>query len=155
MKIIDTMKKNWSDNKQREAEAKRLRDIERSKKDLKLSSDDIKEIIKLIGEQNPAWGQLDPDLLELFFKLALKQCKPKEEDFDLSKKEELRQKLADLFSGSNEKVTFNIGGQTFRPNLITPTEIKQLNDAYMKGKGSGSGFKRGLKALFKKKTKNM
>lgn len=155
MKIIDTMKKNWSDNKQREQEAKRLKDIERSKKDLVLTHEDIQEIIKLIGEQNPAWAQLDPDLLELFFKLAIKQCKPKEEDFDLTKKDEMRQKLADLFNGSNDKVNFNIGGQTFKPNMITANEIKQLNDAYTKGKNMGSGFKRGLKSLFKKQTKNL
>jgi FixJ family two-component response regulator len=64
----------------------------------------------------------------LFFKLAIKQAKPKEEDFDLSNKELMRQKLADLFNGSNDKINFNIGGQTFRPNTITPNEIKQLRE---------------------------
>lgn len=155
MKIFNTMKKNWSDAKQKEIEIKRLKSIEKTKKDLILTHEDIQEIIKLIGEQNPAWAQLDPDLLELFFNLAIKQCKPKEEDFDLTKKDEMRQKLAGLFNGSNDKVNFNIGGEIFRPNMITANEIKQLNDAYMKGKNMGSGFKKGLKSLFKKQTKNL
>lgn len=155
MKIITTMKKNWTANKEREAEAKRIADIERAKKDLKLSDEDTKEIVKLIGEQNPAWGQLDPDLLGLFLSLAVKQFKPKEEDFNLDKKEEMRQKIADIFNGSSDKVNFTVGGQTFRPNLITPNEIKQLNDAYTRGKGLGSGFKNALKSAFKKQTKNI
>ena len=155
MKVINTLKKNWKEGTEREAEAKRLKDIEKSKKDLKLTDDDIKEIVKLIGEQNPAWAQLDPDLMELFFKLAMKQYKPKEEDFNLNDKEALRQKIADVFNGSTDKVNFNIAGQTFAPNKITPNEIKQLNDAYAKGKGMGSGFKKGLKSLFKKQTKHL
>jgi len=155
MKVIDTMRKNWSAAKEREAETKRLKAIERSKKDLKLSDEDVREIIKLIGEQNPSWAQLDPDLLGLFLSLAIKQYKPKEEDFNLDKKEEMRQQIADIFNGSSNKVSFNVGGQTFRPNLITPNEIKQLNDAYTRGKGMGSGFKNALKSAFKKKTKNI
>lgn len=155
MKVISTLKKNWEEGKQREEEAKRLKEIQKSKKDLKLTDDDIKEIIKLIGEQNPAWAELDPDLMELFFKLGMKQYKPKEEDFDLSDKAALRQKIADIFNNSTDKISFNIAGETFSPNKITPNEIKQLNDAYKKGKGMGSGFKKGLKALFKKQTKHL
>lgn len=155
MKIINNMKKNWEENKVREDEEKRLKAIEKSKKDLKLDSDDVQEIIKLIGEQNPAWAEMDPDLMALFLKLAIKQFKPKEEDFDLTNKANMRQKIADIFNGSNDKVKFTIGGQTYKPNTITPKEIKQVNDAYIKGKGMGSGFKKGLKALFKKQTKHI
>jgi hypothetical protein len=98
---------------------------------------------------------MDPDLMKLFLKLAIKQFKPKEEDFNVSNTTEMRQKIADIFNGSNDKVKFTIAGQTYKPNTITPNEIKQVNDAYSKGKGMGSGFKKGLKSLFKKQTKNI
>jgi len=155
MKIISTLKKNWSDGMQREAEIKKLKQIEKSKKDLKLSDDDVKEIIKLIGEQNPSWAQLEPELLGLFLKLAIKQSKPKEEDFDISNKEKMRQKIADIFNGHDDRINFTVGGRSFKPNAITPSEIKQLNDAYAKGKNLGSGFTKGLKSLFKKQTKGI
>ena len=155
MKVINNMKKNWADNRAREDEERRLKSIEDAKKDLKLSDDDVQEIIKLIGEQNPAWAEMDPDLMKLFLKLAIKQFKPKEEDFDLTDKTSIRQKIADIFNGSNDKVKFTLAGQTYKPNTITPQEIKQVNDAYMKGKGMGSGFKKGLKSLFKKQTKHI
>jgi hypothetical protein len=155
MKIIDTMKKNWSEAKNREIESKKLADIEKRKKDLKLSDDDVKEIIKLIGEQNPSWAQLEPELLGLFLKLAIKQSKPKEEDFDVNNTTVMRQKIADIFNGHNDKIDFNVGGRSFKPNAITPNEIKQLNDAYAKGKNLGSGFTKGLKSIFKKRTKNL
>lgn len=155
MKVLNTMKKNWNDYKIREEEKKRLKEIEDAKKDLKLSEEDIKEIIKLIGEQNPAWAQLDPDLMSLFFTLALKQFKPKEEDFDLTDKAKFRQSIADIFNGSNDKVKFNLNNSIFRPNEISPAQIKQLNDAYAKGKNTGSGFKKALKSMFKKQTKNI
>jgi len=156
MKIINTLKKNYTEGMAREAEAKRLRSIEKSKKDLKLTDDDVKEIIKLIGEQNPAWAQLEPELLGLFLKLAIKQSKPKEEDFNITDdRNNLRQKIADIFNGHDDRINFTVGGRSFKPNAITPSEIKQLNDAYAKGKNMGSGFSKGLKSLFKKQTKNI
>lgn len=155
MKVIDTMKKNWSDGMAREAEAKKLKDLEKSKKPLKLTDDDIKEIIKLIGEQNPAWAELEPEILALFLKLAIKQFKPKEDEFNISDSNNMRQKVADIFNGQNDKVVFNVSGKSFKPNAISPDQIKQLNDAYMKGKNMGSGFTKGLKSLFKKQTKNI
>lgn len=153
MKIIDTMKKNWDEQSKRDAEAKKLKEIEKSKKSLVLSDNDMDEIVKLIKEQNISWGQLEPELLKLFLKLALKQYKPKEEDFDMSKKDEIKQKIADIFNSSDERITFTVAGETFRPNTITPNEIKQLNDAYAQGKNLGSGFTKGLKSLFKMKIK--
>jgi hypothetical protein len=155
MKIINTLKKNWTEGMEREAESKKLRAIEKSKKDLKLTDDDVKEIIKLIGEQNPAWAQLEPELLGLFLKLAIKQSKPKEEDFDISDKEKMRQKIADIFNGHDDRINFTVGGRSFKPNAILPSEIKQLNEAYTKGKNMGSGFTKGLKAMFKKQTKGI
>lgn len=155
MKVIDTMKKNWNNYKEKEAEAKRLKSIEDAKKDLVISKDDVKEIIKLIGEQNPAWAEMDPDLIELFFTLAIKQFKPKEEDFDVSNKEKFRQSLADIFNGQSDKVKFNLEGKVIRPNEISASQVKQLNDAYAKGKSQGSNFKKALKSLFKKQTKNI
>lgn len=155
MKIINTLKKNWKDGMEKEAEAKKLKNIEKSKKPLKLSDDDIKEIIKLIGEQNPAWVELEPEILALFLKLAIKQFKPTEEDFNISDSNTMRQKVADIFNGQNDKVVFNVGGNSFKPNAITSAQIKQLNDAYAKGKNMGSGFTKGLKALFKKQTKHV
>lgn len=149
------MKDNWNAHKARELEKKKLKEIENAKTDLVLSDDDVKEIIKLIGEQNPAWAQLDPDLMDLFFKLAIKQFKPKQEDFDLSDKAKFRQKIADIFNGQNDNVKFNLSGNMFRPNEISPAQIKQLNDAYAKGKGMGSGFKKAMKSIFKKQTKNI
>lgn len=155
MKIINTLKKNWTEGMQREADIKKLKQIEKSKKDLKLSDDDVKEIIVLIGEQNPAWAQLEPELLGLFLKLAIKQSKPKEEDFNVDDKEKMRQKIADIFNGHDDRINFTVGGRSFKPNAIAPNEIKQLNDAYAKGKNMGSGFTKGLKALFKKQTKHI
>lgn len=153
MKIIDTMKKNWDEQSKRDADAKKLKELEKSKKDLVLSDNDMDEIVKLIKEQNLSWGQLEPELLKLFLKLALKQYKPKEEDFDINKKDEIKQKIADIFNSSDERITFTVAGETFRPNTITPNEIKQLNDAYAQGKNLGSGFTKGLKSLFKTKIK--
>lgn len=153
MKIIDTMKKNWDEHSKREADEKIRKDLERSKKDLVLSDNDMDEIVKLIKEQNLSWGQLEPELLKLFLKLALKQYKPKVEDFDISNKDEIKQKIADIFNSSDERVTFTVAGETFRPNTITPSEIKKLNDAYAQGKNLGSGFTKGLKSLFKTKIK--
>ena len=155
MKIVKTLKQNWKEGMEREAEAKRLKQIEKAKKPLVLTDDDVREIVKIIGDQNPAWAQLEPELLRLFLKLAIKQSKPKEEDFDMNNKEGMRQKIADIFNGHDERINFTIGGRSFKPSTITPNEIKQLNDAYAKGKGMGSGFTKGLKALFKKKTKNL
>jgi len=155
MKIIDTMKKNYTEGMARESEAKRLRDLEKSKKDLKLTDDDVKEIIKLIGEQNPAWAELEPEILALFLKLAIKQFKPKAEDFDVSDTANMRQKVADIFNGQNDKVVFNVSGKSFKPNAISPEQIRKLNEAYAKGKNMGSGFSKGLKSLFKKQTKNI
>ena len=149
------MKQNYKEGMNREREAKELRNLERSKKDLKLTDDDVKEIIKLIGEQNPAWAELEPEILSLFLKLAIKQFKPKEEDFNISDKSEMRQKVADIFNGQNDKVVFNISGKSFKPNSITPEQVRQLNEVYMRGKNMGSGFTKGLKALFKKQTKNI
>jgi len=155
MKIINTLKQNWSDGMAREAEIKKLKQIEKSKTPLALTDDDIKEIITLIGEQNPAWAELEPAILELFLKLALKQFKPKKEDFDISDKKIMRQKIADIFNDSNDKVIFSTGGKAFKPNTITLAQIKQLNDTYNKGKNLGSGFTKGLKSVFKKQTKNI
>ena len=155
MKIINKLKQNWKEGTEREAELKRLKDIEKSKKPLKLSDDDVKEIIKLIGEQNPAWAELEPEILALFLKLAIKQFKPTEEDFNISDSNNMRQKVADIFNGQNDKVVFNVGGNSFKPNAITPAQVKQLNDAYAKGKNMGSGFTKGLKSLFKKQTKHI
>lgn len=155
MKVIDTMKKNWSDSVARENEAKKLKVIKKSQKPLKLTDDDIKEIIKLIGEQNPAWAELEPEILALFLKLAIKQFKPTEDEFNISDSNNMRQKVADIFNGQNDKVVFNVSGKSFKPNAISPEQIKQLNDAYMKGKNMGSGFTKGLKSLFKKQTKNI
>jgi hypothetical protein len=155
MKIIETLKNNYKTGIEKETEAKKLKQIEKSKKDLKLTDNDIKEIVKIIGEQNPVWAELEPEILELFLKLAVKQFKPKEEDFDVSNVENMRQKVADIFNGQNDKVVFNLSGKSFKPNTITSAQIKQLNDAYAKGKNMGSGFTKGLKALFKKQTKNI
>jgi len=155
MKIINKLKQNWKDGTEREAEVKRLKNIEKLKKPLKLSDDDVKEIIKLIGEQNPAWAELEPEILGLFLKLAIKQFKPTEEDFNISDSNNMRQKVADIFNGQNDKVVFNVGGNAFKPNAITPAQVKQLNDAYAKGKNMGSGFTKGLKSLFKKQTKHI
>lgn len=155
MKIINKLKQNWKEGTEREAELKRLKDIEKSKKPLKLSDDDVKEIIKLIGEQNPAWAELEPEILALFLKLAIKQFKPTEDDFNISDSNNMRQKVADIFNGQNDKVVFNVGGNSFKPNAITPAQVKQLNDAYAKGKNMGSGFTKGLKSLFKKQTKHI
>jgi hypothetical protein len=155
MKIINKLKQNWKDGTEREAEIKRLKNIEKSKKPLKLSDDDIKEIIKLIGEQNPAWAELEPEILGLFLKLAIKQFKPTEEDFNISDSNNMRQKVADIFNGQNDKVVFNVGGSSFKPNAITSAQVKQLNDAYAKGKNMGSGFTKGLKSLFKKQTRHI
>ena len=155
MKIINKLKQNWKDGTEREAEIKRLKDIEKSKKPLKLSDDDVKEIIKLIGEQNPAWAELEPEILALFLKLAIKQFKPTADDFNISDSNNMRQKVADIFNGQNDKVVFNVGGNSFKPNAITPAQVKQLNDAYAKGKNMGSGFTKGLKSLFKKQTKHI
>jgi mRNA-degrading endonuclease HigB of HigAB toxin-antitoxin module len=155
MKIINKLKQNWKEGTEREAELKRLKDIEKSKKPLKLSDDDVKEIIKLIGEQNPAWAELEPEILALFLKLAIKQFKPTADDFNISDSNNMRQKVADIFNGQNDKVVFNVGGNSFKPNAITPAQVKQLNDAYAKGKNMGSGFTKGLKSLFKKQTKHI
>jgi hypothetical protein len=155
MKIINKLKQNWKEGTERESEVKRLKNIEKSKKPLKLSDDDVKEIIKLIGEQNPAWVELEPEILGLFLKLAIKQFKPTEEDFNISDSNNMRQKVADIFNGQNDKVVFNVGGNSFKPNAITPAQVKQLNDAYAKGKNMGSGFTKGLKSLFKKQTKHI
>jgi len=155
MKVINKLKQNWKDGMEREAEAKKLKNIEKLKKPLKLSDDDVKEIIKLIGEQNPAWAELEPEILSLFLKLAIRQFKPTEEDFNISDSNNMRQKVADIFNGQNDKVVFNVGGNSFKPNSITPAQVKQLNDAYAKGKNMGSGFTKGLKSLFKKQTKHI
>jgi hypothetical protein len=155
MKIINKLKQNWKDGMEREAESKKLKSIQKSKKPLKLSDDDVKEIIKLIGEQNPAWAELEPEILGLFLKLAIKQFKPTEEDFNISDSNNMRQKVADIFNGQNDKVVFNVGSRSFKPNAITPAQVKQLNDAYAKGKNMGSGFTKGLKSLFKKQTKHI
>jgi hypothetical protein len=87
--------------------------------------------------------------------LAIKQFKPTEEDFNISDSNNMRQKVADIFNGQNDKVVFNVGGNAFKPNAITPAQVKQLNDAYAKGKNMGSGFTKGLKSLFKKQTKHI
>jgi hypothetical protein len=154
MKIIDKLKNNYITARDKELAAKREKAAYAAKKDLQFSDEDIAEIVKLIGEQNPSWAELDPDIMKLMLKLAIKQYKPKEEDFDINDKDGIRQKVADIFNTS-DKVGFNFGGETLRPNMVTSTQIKQLNDAYSRGKGMGSGFKKALGAAFKKKTKNL
>lgn len=154
MKIIETMKNNYKTAKAKELATKQEKAAQAAKKDLQLTDEDIVEIVKLIGEQNPAWAELDPDIMKLMFKLAMKQYKPKEEDFDMGDKVALKQKIADIFNKS-EKIGFNFGGSEVRPDMVSSSQIRQLNDAYAKGKGMGSGFKKALGAAFKKKTKHI
>lgn len=154
MKIIDTLKKNYKDAKERELLAKESRHLEKQKKDIKFSDEDITEIIKLIGEQNPAWAELDPDILKMMFRLAMKQYKPKEEDFDISDRVLLRQKIADIFNNS-DKITFSFNGKETSAGKISSADIKQLNDVYMRGKNLGSVFTKRLKSVFKRKMREM
>lgn len=154
MQIIDKMKENYRVAKEKELEAKKLRDADKLRKNLKLSDEDIKEIAKLIGEVNPVWGKLEPEILELFLKLAIKQYKPKEDEFDLTNKDEVRKKIANIFQTS-DKITFAAGGKAFRPDSITEAQILQLNSTYLRGKSMGNKFKKLLKLEFEKQSKNI
>lgn len=154
MQIIDKMKDNYRIAKEKELEAKKLRDADKARKNLTLTDEDIKEIGKLIGEVNPVWGKLEPEILELFLKLAIKQYKPKEDEFDLTNKDAIRKKIVDIFHTS-DKITFAAGGKAFRPDAITEAQILQLNATYLRGKSMGNKFKKLLKLEFEKQSKNI
>jgi hypothetical protein len=106
----------------------------------KIDEEQYKRIALAIKSHDPFWGELEPDILVLLLKVAVKKYDFKSDEFEKLSDEELERKIADIFH-STDDYTLNLDG------------IHKLNSIYKSSKGMGLKINKIIKGVFKQMDK--